>query len=78
MMLPHHGTHGMDHTVCESLKRDLQQKQCSLLKIALNGQDDLGKMMLVQRIISPFAFLVLPAWERQMSHFGLGVCFVLV
>lgn len=59
-------THGMDHAVNEPLKRGLQQN-CSLSKIARNGKDDSGNMMLVQRIISPFAFLVLSAKERQIS-----------
>lgn len=74
----HHGIRDMDSKVNKSLKRHLLQKGCSLFKIAPNGQYDSDKMMLVRRVISPFAFLMLPAREKQMSCSGFGVCFVLV
>lgn len=69
----HHGTHDMDSKVNKSLKRDLLQKECSLFKIALNGQYDSGKMMMVWRVISPFAFLTLPAREKDFSRSGFGI-----
>lgn len=74
----HHGIHDMDSKVNKSLKRDLLQKERSLFKTAPNGQYDSDKMTLVWRVISPFAFLMLPARQKQISHSGFGVCFVLV
>lgn len=65
----HHGIHDMDSKV---------NKECSLVKIAPNSQFDSDKMMLVWRIISPFAFLTLPEREKQISSSGFGVCCVIV
>lgn len=74
----HHGINYMDSKVNKSLKRNLLQKECSQFKIVTNGQYDSDKMMLVWRVISPSAFLMFPAREKQTSCSGFGACFVLV
>jgi len=78
VQVAHYGIHDMDTTVNKSPKRDLLQKECSLFKIAPNGQYDSDKTMLVWRVTIPPALLMLPAREKQISCPGIGVCFVSV
>lgn len=56
--------HGHKGKQVSKVRREMIEKNCSLFKIALNGLYFSDKMMLVWRIMSPFAFLMLLAREK--------------